>query len=101
MDEIRIYNGPLTAGQIRADTALGPNQLIGSATSVSLAATLSGGNIVIHWPTNSALVTLMASPALGSGAVWSEVSNVMTLNGGNYQVSIPVSGSARFFRLQK
>ena len=27
MDEFRIYSGPLTAGQIKADAALGPNQL--------------------------------------------------------------------------
>ena len=36
IDEFRIYNGPLTAAQIAADNALGPNQLRGTSTSVNL-----------------------------------------------------------------
>ena len=91
-----------TAGEIKAGTLLGPNQLIGNNTSVALSATLSGGNIVIRWPTNSALVTLMSSPVLGPGATWTPVPTAtMSLNGSNYQVTSPASSAARFFRLQK
>jgi hypothetical protein len=101
VDEVRIYKGPLTAGQILADHALGPNQLIGTSTNVSLSASVSGGNVVISWPTTSALVDLISSPVLGPGAVWTPVSNgSLVVVGGNYQMTIPVTGSARFFRLQ-
>jgi hypothetical protein len=100
ISEFRIYKGPLTAGQIQADHALGPDQLIGSSTTVSLtAASAGGGNVVIKWPTTSALVNLMSSPTLGAGATWTPVSNgVLTVSGGNYVMTVPVSG-ARYFRL--
>ena len=101
VDEFRIYRGALTVSQVAADKALGPNQLIGSSTSVSLSASVSGGNLVLKWPTTSALVTLMSSPVLGAGAVWTPVANTLTTDGsGNYQMSVPMTGSARFFRLQ-
>lgn len=101
VDEFRIYNGPLTAGQVMADYALGANQLIGTSTNVSLSASMSGGSLVVSWPTTSALVTLLSSPTLGSGAVWTPVNVTYTVVGGNYRVILPTSSSAQFFRLQK
>ncbi len=101
VNEFRIYNGPLTPGQIKADAALGPNQLIGTGTNVSLTATLSGGNILITWPATSALVNLLASPTLGAGAVWTSANGTLTVVGGNYQMTVPATGSAQYFRLQQ
>lgn len=101
IDEFRIYNGPLTAAQISADHALGPNQLIGSNTSVSLTAAVSGSNLVLTWPTNSALVTLTSSSNLGSGGAWPAVNQPLTIAGGKYQVTVPVAGAAQYFRLEK
>lgn len=100
IDEFRIYSGPLTSAQVAADHALGPNQFIGTATNVTLTAKLTGGNLVVSWPTTSALVTLVSSPRLGSGAVWTAVSGTLTVVGSNYQVSLPASSAAAFFRLQ-
>jgi hypothetical protein len=102
IDEFRIYNGPLNATQVAADYALGPNQLIGISTNVSLTASVSGSQVVISWPTSSALVNLMSSTTLGASAVWTPVNNGSWKSAdGNYQVTIPVSGNdARFFRLQ-
>jgi len=88
IDEFRIYSGPLTAGQIAADYALGPNQLIGTSMNVTLSASLAGGNLVIKWPTTSALVNLMSTPTLGAGAVWSQANGTLTTDGsGNLQLS--------------
>jgi hypothetical protein len=101
VDEFRIYQGPLSAAQVKADYALGPNQVIGTATNVSLSASKSGGNLTLTWPTTSALVNLVSSPVLGSGAVWTSVNATMTVSGGNYQVTVPLSGSAQYFRLQQ
>jgi hypothetical protein len=102
IDEFRIYNGPLSAAQVAADHALGPNQLIGTNTTVSLHATLSGSNLVITWPTTSKLVNLVSSPVLGAGAVWTPVNtSSLVAAGGNYQMTIPAAGSAQFFRLQQ
>jgi hypothetical protein len=103
VDEFRIYSTALTASQIAADNALGPNQLLGTSTArVNLGVKHSGGNVVFSWPISSAEVTLLASPKLGPGATWTPVtipSGAMTASGGNYQVTLPVSGSAEFFRL--
>lgn len=100
IDEFRIYKGPLSASQIRADAALGPDQLIGTSTNVSLSASASGGNLTISWPTTSALVTLLSSPTLGSGAVWTPVNVTLTVVSGKYRATLPVSGGTQFFRLQ-
>jgi hypothetical protein len=100
IDEFRIYSGPLSAAQVAADYALGPNQLIGTSTNVTLTAKLTGSNLVITWPTSSALVALKSSPALGAGAVWSAAGGSLTVAGGNYQVTLPASGTAKYFRLQ-
>jgi len=101
IDEVRIYNGPLSAAQIAADYALGPNQLIGTSRNVSLAASLSGSNVTLAWPTNSALVDVIASPVLGAGAAWTSVNRPLTVVGGKYQMTVPATGSARYFRLQQ
>jgi hypothetical protein len=104
IDEFRIYNNALTPAQIAADYILGPNQLLGTSTSVSLSASLSGGNVILKWPTTSALVTLLSSPSLGAGAIWTPVSTAngaLAVVGGNYQVSVPDTGTAQFFRLQQ
>ncbi|MGA2748698.1 MAG: Ig-like domain-containing protein [Verrucomicrobiota bacterium] len=100
IDELRIYNGPLTAAQIAADNALGPNQVIGTVTNVSLAVTLTAGNVAITWPATSALVNLVSSPVLGPGAVWTPAAGALAVAGGSYQMTVPMSGSARYFRLE-
>lgn len=101
IDEVRIYNGPLTAFQVAVDHALGPDQLIGTSTNVPLAAAVAGANAMISWPTNSALVDLMSSPVIGPGAVWTPVNiSSLALVGGNYQITIPTSGTM-FYRLQQ
>jgi hypothetical protein len=99
--EFRIYSSPLTAAQIHADYVLGPNQLLGTNTSVSLTATLSGGNLVITWPTSSAFVNLVSSSSLGAGASWTALSSgTMAVVGANYQETIPITGSGQFFKLE-
>jgi hypothetical protein len=99
IDEFRIYSGAMSAAQVAADHVLGPNQLIGTGTSVKLTATKSGGNIVLKWPTSSALVTVLSSTSLsGPWATFS--SNGLTTDGsGNYQLTVPATGTIRFFRL--
>ncbi len=66
-----------------------------------LTAVFSNGNMAIIWPTNnSAGATLMESPAIGLGAVWTAVGASPSVIGANYQMKVPLSGSNEFFRLQ-
>ena len=103
INEFRIYNGALTAGQILADQALGPNQLIGTNRIVSLSAKVSGDPaVVLSWPTNSALVDVMSSSTLlGAGTSWSAVIDPLVIVSTNYQMTIPATSSVQFFRLQQ
>jgi hypothetical protein len=65
-----------------------------------LSASVSGANVVLAWPTTSALVDLMSSPVLGPGAVWTPVNtSSLTVAGGKYQLAVPAAGT-RFYRLQ-
>jgi hypothetical protein len=101
IDEFRIYRGALTPSQVAADYALGANQLIGTSTSAALSVSFSGGNLIISWPTTSALVNLMSSSTLGPGAVWTQVTGALTTDGsGHYRMSIPATSAAQLFRLQ-
>jgi hypothetical protein len=101
IDEFRIYNGPLTAAQIAADYSLGPNKLAATPVTVPLTVALKSGSLVISWPaTTPAQVSLMTSPALGTGAVWSPVTGSPANVGGNYQMTVPISGAARYFQLR-
>jgi hypothetical protein len=100
IDEFRIYTNALTAAQIAATQALGPNQLLGTSVNTSLSASASGGNVTVKWPTTSALVTLLSSPTLGASAIWTPVSAPLTVAGGNYQVTAPATGTL-FYRLEQ
>jgi hypothetical protein len=87
---------------VSATQVLGPNQVIGSSTNVSLSVTASGGILNLKWPTTSALVNVLTSANLGAGAVWTPANGALSLDGsGNYKLTMPVSTSTQFFRLQQ
>lgn len=98
VDELRIYNGVLHPDEIKADYLAGPNSLPVSLPSIGAA--VSGGNLMINWPTNGTSgFILQSSTTLGAGAAWSTVSGSASVAGQNYQQSVPITNSARFFRL--
>jgi alpha-L-arabinofuranosidase len=99
IDEFRIYNGVLHADEIAASQVLGPNQLL-SFGSPAINASLSGGNLTLSWLLSSAGFTLMSRTNLVSGA-WTAVSQAPQIVGSQWQITVPISGSAQFFRLQE
>ena len=59
---------------------------------------------MFSWPTTSALVTLQSSSALGPGANWAAVNvpnGALLVSGGNYQLTLPMSGTVQFYRLSQ
>jgi hypothetical protein len=61
----------------------------------------SGTNLVISWPTNDASdFVLTSTNTLGPGN-WPNVATERVLSNGYYQVTIPPSNKAGFYRLQK
>ncbi len=101
INEFRIYEGALTAAQVAADYAAGPDALP-ALTAPSLSVSLSGGNMVISWPVaDSAGFVLQAAGTLATGTTWTNVPTAPVISGPNYQVTVPPSGSQLFFKLTK
>jgi hypothetical protein len=70
------------------------------ASPPSLNLQCQGGNLVVSYPTNAAGYTLQTSPFSGSGAAWQPVTTGATVNGTNWNVTLPITGANAFFRLQ-
>ena len=78
---------------------LGTNSTRVAVPNVCLLAHMNGHNLVLSWPTSTAPAQLYASPTFESGS-WSPVSaQPVTLND-NFVVTLPLSASGSFFRLQ-
>jgi hypothetical protein len=95
VDEFRIYRGRLAPDEILAADVLGPNQL--PTTNVTATVSRSGGSIVLTWPVAAAGFSVQAKQALIGP--WTTLTNAPTLVGNNWQVTVPTSSSAQFFRL--
>jgi hypothetical protein len=95
INEIRIWDGPLTASQIATNYAFGPNAL----PRPKLAVAANSGGLVITWPESFAGFTLETSPVLGVGAAWTPVLPPPVIAGGVYTVTLATTNPASFFRL--
>jgi hypothetical protein len=96
--EFRIYNGALSSAEVAANQAFGPS-VVGSA-SPPVTATVSGGNLILSWPTSASGFFLYSTAALGPQESWSKVTASVNVVGQNNQVSVPISGKAQFYRLE-
>jgi alpha-L-arabinofuranosidase len=99
LDEFRIYNGALSADEIAATQALGPNQIL-SAANPTLGAAISGANLTLSWPLTSDSFTLQSETNLSS-SLWTNVLPAAQIVGGQWQVTVPISGVAGYFRLAR
>jgi hypothetical protein len=95
VDEFRIYRGRLAPDEILAADVLGPNQLPTTIATATVAH--SANSVTLSWPVAAAGFSVLAKPTLTS--TWTTVTNAPTLVGNNWQVIIPTSNSAQFFRL--
>jgi hypothetical protein len=96
VDEFRVYRGRLAPDEILALDVLGPNALLSTVAPVTASA--AGGNTILSWPVAAAGFSVQSSTSLGSEN-WVTLTNAPTLVGNNWQVTIPASSSAQFFRL--
>lgn len=99
IDEFRIYSGRLLPDEIAAADIVGPNTVL--TTNVAMTAAESGGSVALSWPVAGPGFTLYSSPSLGSDAVWTLVTNGVSIVGQNYQVTVPASSGSKFFRLKR
>jgi len=101
INEFRIYEGALTASQVAATFAAGPNALP-VLTPPSLTVGRSGGNVLISWPTNGTTGYLLQSVGtLAPATTWTNVTATPVISGANYQVTQPATAGQQYFKLTK
>ena len=101
IDEFRIYAGAMTAAQIAADTAAGPDKValpppVNAAPKLSFS--VAGDRLTLSWPSSAAGLTLKSTSLLGPSANWT-AAGAPVLTNGNYQVTVTASGAAAFYGL--
>jgi hypothetical protein len=98
LDEFRIYSGALQPADIAATQALGPGQLLSTASPVVSAIT-AGGYLTLSWPLAASSFTVYTATNLTGGG-WLAVAVSPQIVGGQWQVTLPVANSSvQFYRL--
>ena len=95
-NEFRIYSGLLSDSDVAADYAAGPDVV---GVDYVLHDYASTNSLTITWGLSATNWYLQSSPTLDSGAVWSPVALTPLLQNGRYNITVPVSADAAFFRL--
>jgi alpha-L-arabinofuranosidase len=99
LDELRIYNGALTANDIAATDALGAGQVL-SVASPAVSAVVSGGSLTLAWPLASSGYSVLMSTNLSDGN-WTAIPVTPQILNGQWQVSLPGTNRVQFYRLGK
>ncbi len=102
MDEFRIYSVALSAAEIAATDALGPDQALSTESpGISLSATPA--ELTLSWPLAAAGFSVQSRTNLAMGGWVSEASAAPQIINGQWQVTLPVSenAGATFYRLTK
>ena len=101
-DEFRIYSVPLSAAELAATHALGPDQLL-STESPALSLAISASNLTLSWPLASAGYVVQSRTNLLLGNWMNVAVPAPQISGGQWQVTLPVSTEtpATFYRLTK
>jgi hypothetical protein len=97
INEFRIYNGALNPDDVAQTQALGPDVLIGP----KLSGATVGRNVVLSWPTNALGYTLTSKGSVSGSGSWNPVGTSPVISGANYQVTLPATNTAQFFRLKQ
>ena len=94
-NEFRIYSGVMSAAQVASHYLAGPDNL----NPVSLSVGKMGSNLLLSWPTSAAGFSVQSSTSLSGG--WGPAGGTTNLVGDTWQLSVPITGNAQYFRLSK
>lgn len=101
-NEFRIWQGVLSADQVAANYAAGPDQLPEPTTPPTLAISRSGGNVVLSWPANATGFVLDVTPSLAPPITWTSVNTGGAVEeGGLKKLTLPLEAGPRFYRMRK
>ena len=99
-NEFRISKGAMTPAQVSASFTAGPDALP-AATPPALTAVLDGANLIVTWPSSATGYRLQGTPTLSGAINWSDLGDGNPITGGVYRVVVPLSGDARYLRLNQ
>ena len=98
-DEFRLWEGTLSPSDITSHYNAGPDQPF-VVMRPALAIARSGTSALLSWPAlNTASFKLQSTVALWP-VNWINVTNIPTVNNSSYQVTLPATGVASYYRLQ-
>ncbi len=96
-DEIRIWEGVLSAQDIAAHYSAGPDEVFVASPTLKIAH--AGANLVLSWPISAGSGFQLQSTSNLRLPSWTVVTNSVGVSNLFYQVSLPMSGAAGFYRL--
>ncbi|HEX9046735.1 MAG TPA: LamG-like jellyroll fold domain-containing protein, partial [Verrucomicrobiae bacterium] len=99
INEFRIYSGVLQPADISASETVGANVLL--TTNASINISQGSSSLTMNWPVAASGFTLQCSSSLGANAVWTTVTNAMTIMGASNQLTMPLTNTAMYFRLRR
>jgi hypothetical protein len=102
-NEFRIWEGALSADQVAAAYAAGPNTVPNfTPTQPTMAISRSGNNVVVSWPSSATGFGLESSLVLGDQASWTVVDTSGAVDqGGQKVLTLPIEGTAKYYRMKK
>lgn len=95
IDELKVFNKALTLAEIQA-AQKAPAATV--AVAPGLSAQLQPAGLVVQWESASTF-QLQSTDDLSTGT-WTNVATVPEVAGNRHSVTVPISGSRRFFRLR-
>jgi len=98
-NEFRIWEGALTAEQVAASAAAGPDAL--PVEAPSLGATRQASTLVLTWPETATGYAPESTGSLSGQPSWSPLPGTPTVVNGQYTLSIPIGTTNQFIRLKK
>lgn len=101
-NEFRIWEGALSADEIAANYAAGPDKLPEPAAPPTIAIGIADANVVIAWPQSAVGFALESAETLGAAATWTAVdTSGAVVEGGVKKLTVVPQGTARFYRMKK
>lgn len=94
--DMRIWNGALTAGQVASLYAAGPNVIVGPSLQINY----GSSQVTLKWPTNAVTFNLQSTTNLTTGT-WSAVSGTPTAVGSLNVLTVPTPQVQTYFRLKQ
>jgi hypothetical protein len=95
--ELRIYDGRLTPQEISVNDQYGPYTL---ALPVTLTPSNSAAGLTLFWPSWAIDFAPQSSTNL-AGGVWTPFGQIPMLAGNQWSLTVAITNSANFYRLQR